>query len=97
MLVCFVCCQVEVWSLVQRSPTDCSASLCVIIKLRGRGGHSPRWAAEPEKIINALLCYLSIKLHRIYAYYVNITLCIACGRSWNVLSVDTGALLYSGL
>ena len=29
-----VCCQVEVsatsWSLVQRSPTDCSASLCVI-------------------------------------------------------------------
>ena len=29
-----VCCQVEVWatsrSLVQRSPTDCDASLCVI-------------------------------------------------------------------
>jgi len=29
-----VCCQVEVsatsWSLVQRSPTDCGASLCVI-------------------------------------------------------------------
>jgi len=29
-----VCCQVEVsamsWSLVQRSPTDCAASLCVI-------------------------------------------------------------------
>jgi hypothetical protein len=29
-----VCCQLEVsatsWSLVQRSPTDCSASLCVI-------------------------------------------------------------------
>jgi len=28
------CCQVEVsatsWSLVQRSPTDCAASLCVI-------------------------------------------------------------------
>jgi hypothetical protein len=32
-------------------PTDCGASLCVIKKLRGRRGHSPRWAAEPEKII----------------------------------------------
>jgi hypothetical protein len=36
------------WSLVQRSPTNCGASLCVIPKPRGRGGHSPRWAAEPE-------------------------------------------------
>jgi hypothetical protein len=49
----FVVCQVEVsatsWSLVQRSPTDCGASLCVIKKLRGRGGHSLRWAAEPER------------------------------------------------
>jgi hypothetical protein len=39
-------------SLVQRSPTECGASLCVIKKLRERGGHSPRWAAEPERIIN---------------------------------------------
>jgi hypothetical protein len=37
--------------LVQRSPTDCGAPLCVIKKPRGWGGHSPRWAAEPEKII----------------------------------------------
>ena len=33
-VVSVVCCQVEVsatsWSLVQRSPTDCAASLCVI-------------------------------------------------------------------
>jgi hypothetical protein len=33
-VACVVCCQVEVsatsWSLVQRSPTDCGASLCVI-------------------------------------------------------------------
>jgi hypothetical protein len=33
-LVSVVCCQVEVsvsgWSLVQRSPTECGASLCVI-------------------------------------------------------------------
>jgi hypothetical protein len=54
---CFsvVCCQVEVsgtsWSLVQRISTDCGAPLSVIKKPRGRGGHSPRWAAEPEKII----------------------------------------------
>jgi hypothetical protein len=31
---------------------DSGASLCVITKLRERGGHSPLWAAEPEKIIN---------------------------------------------
>jgi len=34
--VSVVCCQVEVsatsWSLVQRSPIDCAASLCVIWK-----------------------------------------------------------------
>jgi hypothetical protein len=52
--VCVVCCQVEVpatgCSLVQRSPTDCGTSLCIITKPRERGGHSPRWAAEPEKI-----------------------------------------------
>jgi hypothetical protein len=54
-VVCVLWCQVEVsatsWSLVQRSPTYCGASLCVITKPRERGGHSPRWAAEPEKII----------------------------------------------
>jgi hypothetical protein len=37
-----VCCQVEVsatsWSLVQRSPTDCGSSLCVIQKPREWGG-----------------------------------------------------------
>jgi hypothetical protein len=31
-------------------PTNCGASLCVIKKPRERGGHSPRWATEPEKI-----------------------------------------------
>jgi hypothetical protein len=39
--------QVEVcatgWSLVQRSPTDCGASLCVIWKPREWGGPDPRW------------------------------------------------------
>jgi hypothetical protein len=48
-----VCCEVEVSatssSLVQRSPTEYGVSLCVIMKPRELGGHSPRWAAEPEK------------------------------------------------
>jgi hypothetical protein len=45
------------WSLAQRSPTDCGASLGVITKPRGRGGHSLRWAAEPEKIIYIYIYY----------------------------------------
>jgi hypothetical protein len=48
-----VCCQVEVfatsWTLIQRSPTDCGALLCVIMKPHERGGHSPHWASKPEK------------------------------------------------
>jgi hypothetical protein len=38
-------------SLVQRNPTDCGASLCVIKKPREQEGHSPSWVAVPEKII----------------------------------------------
>jgi hypothetical protein len=42
MDVCCECCQVEVsatdWSHVQRSPTDCGASLCVISKRPEWGG-----------------------------------------------------------
>src|SRR5215510_164036 len=61
MFVCCVCFQVEVsatsWSLVQRSPTDCGASLCVITKPRERRGHSPRWAAEPEMMIIIIIIY----------------------------------------
>jgi hypothetical protein len=61
---CVLCCQVEVSvtsvSLIQRSPTDCGASLCVIKKPHERGGHSPRWAAEPEKII-IIIFFLSIE------------------------------------
>jgi hypothetical protein len=57
-VVCIVCCQVVVsatdWSLVQRSRIDCGAALCVITKPRARGGHSPRWAAEPEEKIYPL-------------------------------------------
>ena len=51
--VCVVCCQVEVsatsWSLVQRNPTDCGASLCVILNPQEWGGHEPRWVAAPQQ------------------------------------------------
>ena len=44
-IVSVVCCQVEdsatSRSLVQRSPTDCAASLCVIYKLQEWGGPGP--------------------------------------------------------
>jgi hypothetical protein len=48
-----VWCQVEVsatsWSLVQKVPPTV-ARRCVIKKPRERESHSPRCAAEPEKI-----------------------------------------------
>jgi len=55
---CCVCCQVEVsatsWSLVQRSPTDRSVSLCVIKKPREWGGPGPLGATSPNtKIWNS--------------------------------------------
>jgi hypothetical protein len=53
-VVSVVCCQVKVsaasWSLVRRSPTDCGASLCVILKPREWGGPGPLVAlATKEK------------------------------------------------
>ena len=54
MSVCCVCCEVDVsaasWSLVQRSATDCNASLCVIYKPLEREDHDPHWAAAPQDI-----------------------------------------------
>jgi hypothetical protein len=47
-------------------PTDCGALLCVIRKPRERGGHRPRWAAVPEKIIIIsynLRCNISCTSH----------------------------------
>jgi hypothetical protein len=47
-----VCCQVEVsarsWSPVQRGPTDCGASCCVIKKPREWGGSGPLRAVAPK-------------------------------------------------
>jgi hypothetical protein len=64
-VVCVVCCQVEVcatgWSLVQRSPTECGASLCVIKKPREWGGHGPLGG---RRAIKKIICALEYKLCR---------------------------------
>jgi hypothetical protein len=79
MFVCCVCCQVEVsatsWSLVQRIPIDCGASL--IKKPRGRGGHSPRWATAPEKII------IIIIIIRIHIWLRTHCILITVTAAWN--------------
>jgi len=56
MFVCcefYVYCQVEVsatsWSLAQRSPTNCVASLCVIEKPREWGSPGPPGGCHPKK------------------------------------------------
>jgi hypothetical protein len=41
-----------------KSPTDCGTSVCVIKKPRELEGHSPRWAAEPEKQTTGSYQYL---------------------------------------
>ena len=52
-VVSVVFCQVEVsatsWSLVQRSPTEYSASLCMIYKPRQRGVPGPLGATAPKE------------------------------------------------
>jgi hypothetical protein len=56
-VVSVVCCQVEVsakdWSLVQRSPTECGASLCVIKKPRQEEAKARYWAVkiQPQWVV----------------------------------------------
>jgi hypothetical protein len=63
------------------SPTDSGASLCVITKPRERGSHSPRWAAEPEKVIiineNNIYMYIWIinVTLKLYDHYIFQNLC----------------------
>jgi len=58
-VVSVVCCQLEVsatsWSLIQRSPTDCGASLCLIYKPREWGGPDPLGVFAPKT--NKLRCF----------------------------------------
>jgi hypothetical protein len=73
-VVSVVCCQVEVsakdWSLAQRSPTDCGASLCVIKKPRktrrlkpatGLWKKQPQWVVTPGKQTTTSLVILLFK------------------------------------
>jgi hypothetical protein len=74
-VVSVVCCQVEVsatdWSLVQRSPTDCDASLCVIKKPRTREAKAryravkirPQWVVTSGQQTNMKTCPLSPGIH----------------------------------
>jgi hypothetical protein len=61
--VCVACCQVEVsatsWSLVQRSPTGCGASLCVIKKTTWMRRPQPRATGRRARKKRSLerLCY----------------------------------------
>jgi hypothetical protein len=63
-LVNAVCCQVEVsatgLSPVQRSPTDCGVSLCVISKPQLRGGPGTRSAVKPRGKKCRLCMYVSM-------------------------------------
>jgi hypothetical protein len=75
-VVSVVCCQVEVsateWSLVQRSPTDCGASFCVVKKPRktrsrkpapGLWKIQPQWVVTPRKqTTNILLLFSLLRL-----------------------------------
>jgi len=70
-----VCCHVVVsatsWSLVQRSPTECGASLCVILKSRKWARHGSRWAAAPQKKMpsSELLNEWGSESHSIFSGY----------------------------
>jgi hypothetical protein len=67
----------------------------VIKEPRERGGHSPRWAAEPEKIIiisSIHDIYLSIYdiLLFIIAFIVYMILEGVVGTAWSWLRIGTG-------
>jgi hypothetical protein len=82
---CYVCCVLSgrglatSCSLVQRSPTDCGASLCVINKPCGRGGHTPRWAADSEKII--IIIIIIIIMHKTSSCLERLTVGIQASRN----------------
>jgi hypothetical protein len=68
MFFCCVCCMLSGRGLSDELITrpEESLSLCMIKKSRRRGVHSPRWAAEAEKINNKNYILLSLIL-----YYMN--------------------------
>jgi len=94
-VVSVVCCQLEVsvasWSLVQRSPTDCGASLCVIQKPREWGAHDPRWAAAPnEKQCGGSNCttYTQNEFHLLLTERRRYMLCITLACIWPYYNLE---------
>jgi hypothetical protein len=97
MFVCCesLCCQVEVsatdWSLVQGSPTDCGASLCVIKKPRTRGGYSPLEGCKIQT--HSGLCSASRKKNHCeyrkgliyYCICIEIQLCFLTDIPWSLI------------
>jgi hypothetical protein len=57
---CCVGCLCDELITRQEDPTDCGASLCVITKPpRERGGHSPRWAEEPQMMMMMMMMMIN--------------------------------------
>ena len=105
MFVCCECCQVETsatsWSLVQRSPTVCGASLCVIKKLREWQGPGPLGVGAPETNISILQgCVLyvlqtSVSYKDVYCtYYKHQYLTRMCTIRTTNISIIQGCVLY---
>jgi hypothetical protein len=93
LLRVLLCCQVEIsatsWSLVQESPTDCGASLCLIYKSHEWGGPGLRWGSATEKKCNYILSHFTITISalqlniqdltvNIYTSYQNFPIHIVC-------------------
>jgi hypothetical protein len=57
LLLVMCVCQVEVSATdrsIQRSPTDCGVSLCVVLKRQEWGSPGPHWTVAPEENITLL-------------------------------------------
>jgi hypothetical protein len=85
MFICCGCCQVEVsatsWSLVQRSPTDCSASMCVIQKPRELGGPGPLGTIVPKTSIQTNISNPTVRLNTVRFRY---RLCNFLQEKWDI-------------
>ena len=108
-VVSVVCCHVQVsatdWSLVQRNPTDCGASLCVIKKSRTREGYSPARGLQntnPQRVV-APVEKKSFSVNRTFARYTvekygktrhaidnNIIPCVRCA-CWITKTTNTNS------
>jgi hypothetical protein len=77
-----VCYQIEVsatsWSLVERSPTECGATICVILKSQEWWSHEQCWVAAPQKKISNFILSRSLLIRFDTLFIVNIYSRIHC-------------------